>query len=323
MFNCETCGYPSPDGTRFCRQCGSALPGTDLLESQTRNYGSRGPAVATESAPLPPSIGDAVQGNTARYQQPPAPVMSGVYVQPLRVPPPAPNTSSIKKKRRFLKLGALLLALLISGGIGAGINEAANDDKVYLSQDDRLRLERMRTEDEIKRTMTGAITESQEQIREELERRREAIERAKEDSERAKERGDAPSLDEKPLDLATYEYPGASAGEYIRIPGREVLTQRTPENFDAISRFYQDKMGKPFVQSNDRGRRQVIFQTVTSPSVTVFIRETPDRSRQPEIVILRSPFRFPFSLQDQERLKAEQAPKVPAPPEAPKAKAVP
>ncbi len=322
MFNCETCGYPSPDGTRFCRQCGSALPGTDPLESQTRNYGSRGAAVAAaESAPLPPSIGDAVQGNTARYQQAPVPVVPGVYAQPSRIPP-APNTSSIKKKRRFLKWGALLLALLISGGIGAGINEVSNDGKVYLSQEDQQRLDRMRTEDQIRRTMTGAITESQEQIREELERRREAIERAKEDAERAKERGDAPSLDEKPLDLASYEYPGASAGEYIRIPGREVLTQRTPENFDAISRFYQDKMGKPFVQSNDRGRRQVIFQTVSAPSVTVFVRETPDRSRQPEIVVLRSPFRFPITLQDQERLKAEQAPKV-GPPEPPKPKTVP
>src|SRR5437867_10839642 len=70
MLNCPSCDYESPDNSRFCRQCGAPLLSErDLAEARTRNYGRQAAVVAAPSAPLPPSIGDAVAGETARYQQ--------------------------------------------------------------------------------------------------------------------------------------------------------------------------------------------------------------------------------------------------------------
>src|SRR5205823_11572799 len=113
---------------------------------------------------------------------------------------------------------AFVLALLISGGIGAAINEDANSGRVYLPSEDRARLERLRAEDRINQTMTGSVIERQDRMREEMERRLEEVERKKEEAERTVERGDAAATGEKPLDLTGLEYRGASAGQYSRIP---------------------------------------------------------------------------------------------------------
>ncbi|MEP7274478.1 MAG: zinc ribbon domain-containing protein [Acidobacteriota bacterium] len=325
MQHCPSCGYASPDGTRFCRQCGEQLiAGSDPMEAGTRNFGRQGPAVAAASSvQLPPSIADAVQGDTARYQQRPMPASPVSYSPPGRFPA-TQETAGLKKKRRFLKWGAFLLALLISGGIGAGINESANSDRRYVSPEDNVRLDRMRIDDQVRRTVTTSVTEQQERSREEISKRLEAIERAREDAERAAERGDALLSGEKPLDLTPYEYQGASAGQFSRIPGRESLTQRTKDDWDTVVRFYQEKMGAPYIRTtSDRGLKDAVFQSTGTPSVTVRVRETRDRSRQPEIIILRSPFRFPQAQTD-----VPVVPKVadiappPAPPEAPKAKVV-
>jgi hypothetical protein len=285
------------------------LPESSVLEASTRHYGRQEPIVAG-SAPLPPSIGDAVAGDTARYQQPsPAPMPS--YMPPARVLPVA-RTSSLKSKRRYLKWGGFVLALFISGGIGAAINEESNSDRFYLSREDRVRLERLQTEDRINGALTGSVVERQERLREELGQRLEAIERAREEAERAAERGDLASPGEKPLDLTAYEYPGASGGQYSRIPGREMLTGRTPDNFETVIRHYQEKLGKPFVQVGERNQKQALFQSTGTPSVTVLVREIRDRSRQPEIIILRSPFRFTAAQPEAEKPATEANPKEPA-----------
>lgn len=309
MFNCPTCGYASPGSARFCRQCGATLPAEgEPLEASTRSYGRQEPTVATErSAPLPPSISDAVAGDTARYRQP-LQAAPAAYAPPVSMASVA-NTASFKRKRRFLKWGGFVLALLISGGIGAAINQDSNDDRIYVSREDRTRLERLRTQDQIQRELTGSVTEQQQRIREELDRRLEAIGRAKEASERAVERGEAVTTDDKPLNLNAYEYPGATSGQYSRIPGRELLTQFTNEDFETVSRFYQEKLGKPFVQVGERDPKQVLFQSTGTPSITVLLRESRDRSRLPEIIILRSPFRFPTALLDQEKVKVEDSQK--------------
>jgi hypothetical protein len=221
--------------------------------------------------------------------------------------PVAPSTTSLKKRgRRLLKFGALVLALIVSGGIGAAINEVGNSDKIYVSTADRGRLERMRIEDDTRRTLVTSVEEFQERSREQLSQRLEAIDRAKDDAERAASRGDLPVLGEKPIDLSVYEYPGASAGQFSRIPGREMMTQRTKDDLDTVVRFYQDKIGKPFIQTSERNAvRQILFQTLNTPSVTVLVRDVRDRTRQPEIIILRSPFRFPTMQADQELPKPE------------------
>jgi len=300
MLNCPTCGYESPDGAKYCRNCGAGLSaGSDPLEAATRNYGRQGPAVAAAgSAPLPPSIGDAVAGDTARYPQPFS-ALPPAYAPPGRVPSAA-DTSSLgkRKKRRFLKWGAFLLALLISGGIGAAINDESNDGRVELSREDRVRLERLRAEDQIQQTLTGSVTEMQERLHEELERQLESIERAKEDMERAAERGEVALADGKALDLTAYEYQGASAGEFSRIPGRELLKQRTGDDFETVTRFYQEKLGKPFVRLGERDNKRAVFQAANTSPVTVLVRESGERPRRTEIIILRSPFRFPVAQPD-------------------------
>jgi len=290
MLNCPSCDYESPDNTRFCRQCGTPLLSErDLGEARTRNYGRQGAAVAP-SAPLPPNIGDAVAGDTARYQYP-FQAASSAYVPSERVSPAA-NTASFKSKRRYLKWGGFVLALLISGGIGAAINEESNSGRIYLPAEDRARLERLRAEDRMNQTLTGSAIEIQEHVRQELERRLEAVERAKEEAERAAERGDVAATGEKPLDLTEYEYQGASTGQYSKIPGKEMVTQRTQDNFETVSKFYQEKLGQPLAQVSDRNARQALFHYGRVPPVMVLVREGRERSRQTEIIILRSPFRF-------------------------------
>ena len=149
MLNCPSCSYGSPDSARFCRQCGAPLPAeSELTESTTQHYSRREPIVAAApSAPLPPSIGDAVAGETARYQQP-LQVVPSAYMPPDRVLPVV-NTASLRPKRRYLKWGGLVLALLISGGIGAALNQGSNSRRIYLSPEDRVRLERLRMEDQV------------------------------------------------------------------------------------------------------------------------------------------------------------------------------
>jgi hypothetical protein len=298
----------------------------DPLEATTRNYGRQGPALASAgSAPLPPSIGDAVAGDTARYQQqvpvqpmgPMGPIgpMGPAYMPPGRMSVADTASFKGKKRRRFVKWGAVFLAMLMSVGIGAAINEESNDGRIFVSMEDRARLDRMRTEDQLRRTMTDSITDYQDRMREDIERKIEAIDRAKEEAERAAERGD-PGADVKPIDLTSYEYQGATGGQYSRIPGRELLTQRTKDDFETVRRFYQEKLGQPLIQvnndRNDRNQRQAFFQSVGSPSATVLIRETRDRARQLEIIILRSPFRFPSLQAEQEKQKAEDAEKATA-----------
>lgn len=329
MQHCPACGYASPDGTRFCRQCGEQLlVGSDPLEASTRNYGRVPSAVATpgSSIHLPPSIGDAVQGDTARYPQRPVPGPAA-YAPPGRFPMAA-DTAGLKKKkkRRFLKFAGLVAALLISGGIGAGINEAGHDGSMFVSREDRVRLERLRTEDEIRRELTQSVNEFQENAREEIRNRLESVERAREEAERAQERGDALLSGEKPIDLSPYEYEGSSAGQFNRIPGKEMMTQRTKDDVEQVIRHYQEKMGQPLVRTiNDRGMKEVLFQTSTTPPVTVRVREMRDRSRQPEILIIRSPFRFPApqGATDVAKPKVEEVPKAPVAPVPPAAPAAP
>lgn len=304
MLNCPSCGYESQDNSRFCRQCGvPLLAERDLAEARTRNYGRQSAVVAAPSAPLPPSIGDAVAGDTARYQQP-LPAMPSAYAPPGMISPAA-NTASFKSKRRYLKWGGFMLALLISGGIGAAINEESNNGRIYLSSDDRARLERLRAEDRLNQTLTGSVTEQQQRVREELERKLETIERAKEEAERAAERGEAGITGEKALDLRGVEYQGASAGQYSKIPGKELLTQRTKDDFETVSQFYEGKFGKPFVQINERNQKQALFQSASTPSITVLVREGRDRTRQTEITILRSPFSFLAAKPNQEKSETE------------------
>lgn len=308
MLNCPSCHYESTDNSRFCRQCGAPLVSErELAEARTRNYGRQAAAVAAPSAPLPPSISDAVAGETARYQQPLS-ATPPAYTPFDRISPAA-NTASFKPKRRYLKWGGFVLALLISSGIGAAINEESNSGRVYLSAEERAGLERLRAEDRMNETMTGSVIEQQDRVRQGIERRLEEIERAKEEAERAAERGDVATTGEEPLNFTAYEYQGASTGQYSRIPGKELLTQRTADDFEKVIQFYEgmNLFGKPFVQINERNQRQALFQYVGTTPITLLVREGRERTRQTEIIILRSPFRFFTAPSNQEKPQAEES----------------
>jgi hypothetical protein len=319
MQNCATCNYLSPEGAKFCRQCGAPLfAESESSGADTRNYG-RQESVPAYSAPLPapaPSVVDAFGPETARYYRPPVapsigtsnlPNMGPMYNQAAPVYPlPGSHTAPMKSKgrlRKLLKWGGAAFLLLMAAGIGAGINDESYSGYVYLSPEDRGRLERLQTEDRLNRTATTAIGEIKNRFREDAERRMEDLERAKEEALRAAERG-IPLLDEKPLDLDEYEYPDSISGQYSRVPGKELLTLRTKDDFERILQHYQAKLGKPYITISERNNKRALFQTNGTPSVTVLVQETNDRNRE-KISILRSPFRFSKLLGEPANAPAE------------------
>src|SRR5262249_26983431 len=105
---CSHCGYESPASARFCRQCGAHLAAeTEFSSATTRNYGRQAPPVSAPSAPLPPSVGDAIAGETERYYQPPPMIV-----------PHVSSTAPIKSKRFYWRW--LLLVLILFLGIAIG-----------------------------------------------------------------------------------------------------------------------------------------------------------------------------------------------------------
>jgi hypothetical protein len=294
---CQHCSYQSPSSARFCRQCGAQLlVETELSAAETRNYGRQEPApsVATaDSGHLPPSVADAIAGDTERYYQTP-------YV-PV---PVASVTSQIKSRTGYWRWVALLFALLIGLMIGGAVIRGARDsrtpeerDRIRREEDARRRQEdaRRRQEDAMRR-VEERERQAEDRARQSQERAREALERVREANERAVDAGDeiAPT-DEKLLDLSQYEYPGATVSSAVRIPGREMLTMRvSKEQFDAVNQFYQKKLDKPIVERNEAEEKKLIFQSKTTPSIVVSVETDFSRPGPPlKIVVLRSPFRLP------------------------------
>ena len=318
MQPCASCNYESPAGAKFCRQCGAPLfAESESSGADTRNYGRQDGAPAL-SAPLPaPSVVDAFGGETARQYRSPAfaapasavPSSAGVGTASLPNPgpiyaqaapmyvPPVSYTPPPKPKRRLLKWGGAMLALLLAGGIGAGINQENQRGRVWLSSEDRQRLDLLRREDQLRSELTEAVRERYDQLNRELDRQIEDIDRARQESNRAAERG-LLGLDEKLLDLNTYEYPGATSSQFSRIPGKELLTMRTKDDFDSIVQHYQAKLGKPYLTRLNRNEKLALFQSSSGPaSVTVRVIETRDRDRE-KIYVMRSPFRIAKPSQD-------------------------
>ena len=298
---CQHCSYESPLSARFCRQCGAQFfVETELSAAETRNYGRQEPApsVATAgSGHLPPSVADAIAGETERYYQTP-------YV-PV---PVASVTSQIKSRighwRWVVLLFALLIGVMIGGLVTGGIMSHTRDSRTPEERDrDRREEDASRRRDDERRRQEEAMLRAEERqrqaedrARQAQDRAREAMERIHEATEKAVEAADeiAPT-DEKLLDLSQYEYPGATVSSAIRIPGREMLTMRvSKEQFDAVNQFYQKKLDKPIVERNEAEEKRLIFQSKTTPSVAVSV-ETDFSSPGPplKIVVLRSPFRLP------------------------------
>src|SRR5262249_44666290 len=163
--SCQHCGYESPAGAKFCRQCGATLfVETELSTTVTRNYGKQepGPSVAVAgSGHLPPSVADAIAGETERYYRaPPVPV------------PPAPKTAPINSKIRDWRRLVLLLVLLLGAAIGAAVTISVlpRGNPTPMSPWDQ---ERMRAENEERRRQQDRRREQQAQQRDIENRMRE------------------------------------------------------------------------------------------------------------------------------------------------------
>jgi hypothetical protein len=290
---CQHCGYESPAGARFCRQCGAPhFVETEVSAAATRNYGKQEPPVATAgSGHLPPSVGDIVAGETERYYQPPyAPA------------PPAQVTAPIKPGIKLWRWTiAFLFVLFIGAAIGALMRGGPRREGNRTPPPGSAEFERLqrhdearRRQDDLRREAQNRVRDAENRARDARNRARDALNHAREAAERASEAGAALApTDEKPLDLSPFEYPGATVGSSIRIPGREILTMRVSDgHFNAVNQFYRSKLGKPIIEINESAEdRLLIFQSSAGPAISVSV-ETDNERPGPllKIVVLRSPF---------------------------------
>jgi hypothetical protein len=295
QISCFQCGYESPSNARYCRQCGSTLvTETESSGASTRNYGRQEPAVpvsAVGSGRLPPSIADATVGETERYFRPPymAPMGSGI-----------PNTAPIKSKSKLVKLGFFLFLLmavlfvgaLIGAGVTGGLDDPRREDHGFNASDEA---EHRRAEAEQRRQEAQErLNEMEQRAREAAQRQQEALERMKEAAERAAEAGlTAAHSNEKLTDLKPYEYPNATIGSAIRIPGNEILTQRTSDPIETVIEYFQKKLGDPIIRITDADEKRVIFQSSTFPSIAVSIETDDEHPNQLKILTVRAPNQLP------------------------------
>jgi hypothetical protein len=285
---CQHCGYESPAGARFCRQCGAPhYVETEASVASTRNYGKQEPPVAAAgSGHLPPSVGDAIAGETERY-----------YQAPYAPAPLAPATAPIKSRIKLWRwMIAFLFVLLIGAAIGA-LMRGPRRESAPMPPDEFARLQKQegarRRQDDLRREAQNRVRNAENRARDVQNRAREALKSAQEAAERAGDIGAAiAATDEKLLDLSPYEYPGATVGNSIRIPGREMTIMRISDgHYDAVYQFYQKKLGEPIIKINEPEEKVLIFQSNTAPAISVSVETDLDRPGPLlKIIVLRSPF---------------------------------
>src|SRR5262245_40320525 len=288
LQTCQKCGHESPTGDKFCRQCGGPFVAeSEASAAATRNYIKQEtpPSVAPGgSGYFPPSVADAIVGDTERYYQPPQ-------------LPQIQYTSQLGSKfgrwRWTLWVMALILTALFSSlaayraanSPGRMQRGPAQPIRSQAEEEARGREERNRREARDK------VREARERSEEAERRVKHAVQQFRESRERAMEAGaNVPNSGETPLDLSQYHYSNASSSTASRIPGYEMLSIRTSDNIDTIKQFYERKIGSPVIEVNDQIQKWILFQTEKAPSIVVFVdSELPDQRR---IIVLRYPFRF-------------------------------
>jgi hypothetical protein len=197
----------------------------------------------------------------------------------------------LKKNPLFLLAVIALFFLVGTGAFVIGRNSSRNEepvaDLVELSREEQLQQEL----EERKREFEDRIREAVDRQREASDRQREAMDRAREAAERAGELGPAAAPGNiKAVDLASYEYPNASVGRSIRIPGNEMLSLQTGDIFEKVSEFYQKKLGTPLILINEDDEKTALYQSTGSPAIAVLIKNDEDHPGRIIITVLRSPF---------------------------------
>jgi len=301
---CKKCGYVSPEADKFCRSCGDQL----LTESEfsaavTLNHGRvdlNPPTAVAGTGRFPPSIGDAIAGNTERYssapQYAPIPVQ---FVQPPNYAPPKSFLSSMGRSfSRFWKGAFFFLVfaglLAATAGIVFFAKEAERANDRYYELEQRVR-NRASWDN-----ANGRAQDAWEQMEEALKLTHELEEKAA---------GAGATLltgGEKSIDLGKYAYPGAQVEAMVGSHGKEALSLISHEKFETVRAFYERQFGKSVLQvalnKMEPARRRVLFQTSTTPPLLIRIEEIdpipqgPDQEpneNQVKITILRSLLRFP------------------------------
>ena len=220
-----------------------------------------------------------------------------MIVTPAYIPPISDTTRFKSKWRRRLLKGVAFFGLLCGAmGIGAAINEGTHNHRPapILSFEDRNRLEIARRLESIQNVTNDTLRDVQERTKRLLDKRLQSIREARDTARRLAESGNAATLTEViPVNLAPYEYPNATVGNYVRISGHELMVQQTKDTFAAINQYYQKKLGNPLFVVHEERRNLLVFQSSGTPSVVVKVEDSDQRDDQWEITILRSPFPFP------------------------------
>jgi len=276
---------------KFCRQCGGQLAvESEASAAVTLNHGRvepNPPVASVGTGRFPPSVGDAIAGNTERYYSPPQyapPAPANIERPPVYAPLNPPPPSRLKTFSGFLKgmfMFLLVAALLVTTGMAVRFSIEADQARRRLNERDRSRAGREQAD--------GRAQNAWEQMEE-------ALQLANEAAEKAAGAGATLTISgEKPIDLSRYAYPSAQVEAMIDSKGNEALSLLANDNFDDVQKHYDRLLGKPVLQvAVDRWGNQskkLLYQTSTPPSILVKVEEI-DR-RRVKITILNSFLRFP------------------------------
>lgn len=291
---CKNCGYESPEADRFCRQCGGQLTTeTEFTPTMTFNQAKaepNPPVVGVGTGRFPPSVGDAIAGNTERYYSPPhyAPTPANVEQQPSFTPLKSVSFSWLKSFSRFMK-GAfaflLVAALMVTTGMAVFFSQEANQQR------------RRNYELEAKARARAGGENANSRAQDAWEQMEEALILTQEAAEKAAGAGATLTMsDERPVDLDKYAYPNAELEAKVNKPGNEALSLITRQNFGAVQDFYEKLFGKPVLQvavdsPPGNQRKKILFQSSTQPPILVKV-EGFERNHV-KITILHSFLRFP------------------------------
>ena len=184
------------------------------------------------------------------------------------------------------------MAIVLTVGIllGSLLSHDQSDHEQPLSPAQLAAVDAANRENDLRNSVNEELQRLREQTNAQLEKQLEALRAAAEAAENASNEGAllAPGAT-KPLDLTPYEYPNSAAGNIIRLPGYELMTQRTGDSFDKINQYYQSKLGKPIVQINQEEEKRLLFQTSQAPFFTVTVEADDEHEGQFKIVIQRTP----------------------------------
>src|SRR5215813_9924490 len=138
---CKKCGYESPDTDKFCRQCGGQFAAeNEFTSATTLNHGRmepNPPIASVGTGRFPPSVGDAIAGDTERYYSPPQYASAPANIErppafALLNPNPAPP-SRLKSFSMFMRgMFTFLLvgALLVTTGLAVFFSQEAKYERL-------------------------------------------------------------------------------------------------------------------------------------------------------------------------------------------------